>query len=163
KFTPKAPTYVVLGAFSERCASDNTKYSQVERDRLEDQARRAYQQALEIEPTNLAALTALARLYVKRGDHERAVATYQKAVHAYPKETQLWCELAMCHARKSEWDDALQSLRKAVELDPENRACNRSLGFCLARAGRIEESFAVFASVDGAASAHYNVARMLHH
>jgi tetratricopeptide (TPR) repeat protein len=163
KYTPKASTCVAFGAFSERCAADETKYNQVERDRLYDQARKAYQQALQIEPTNLAALTALARLYANRGDHARAVATYQKATRAHPTQLELWYELGMCHARNKEWDAALQSLRRAVALDPENRSSNRSLGFCLARAGRIDESFAVLAKLDGEASAHYNLARMLHH
>src|SRR5437867_13294831 len=58
KLTPKASTCVAFGAFSERCASDETKYSPVERDRLYDQARQAYQRALQIEPTSLAAQTA---------------------------------------------------------------------------------------------------------
>jgi tetratricopeptide (TPR) repeat protein len=163
KFTPKASTCVAFGTFSERCAADQAKYSPVEQDRLYDQARKAYQQALQVEPTNLAALSALARLYVNRGDHPRAVATYEKALQAYPKQTELWHELGMCHAMNKEWDTAAEKLRKAVELDPENRAFNRSLGFCLARAGRIDESYAVFAKVDGEANAHYNVARMLHH
>jgi tetratricopeptide (TPR) repeat protein len=162
-FTPKASTCVAFGAFSERCAADEIKYNQVERDRLYDQARKAYQQALQVEPANLQALTALARLYANRGEHDRAVATYQKAVAAHPKQVELHYELGMCCARKKEWNSAVQSLQKAVALDPENRACNRSLGLCLARAGRIDESFAVLAEVDGEAGAHYTVARMLHH
>jgi tetratricopeptide (TPR) repeat protein len=163
KHTPKAATCVAFGAFSERCAADTTKYSSVERDRLYDQARKAYQQALNIEPTNLEALSALARLYNKIGDREKAVATYEKAVRANPKKMELWYELGMCHAQQKEWDAALQNLRKAVELDPENRTCARSLGFCLARAGQINESVVLFAKFDGEAAAHYNVARMLHH
>jgi tetratricopeptide (TPR) repeat protein len=163
KRAPKASTCVAFGAFSERCAADTTKYSAVERDRLYDQARKAYQQALSIDPTNLEALSALARLYAKIGDREKAVATYEKAVRANPKKMELWYELGMSHAQQKEWDAALQNLRKAVELDPENRTCARSLGFCLARAGQIDESVAVFAKFDGEAAAHYNVARMLHH
>jgi tetratricopeptide (TPR) repeat protein len=154
---------VAFGAFSERCALDTARYGPVERDRLNDQARKAYQQALQIDPVNLEALSALSRLYVRIDDHDKAVATYQRAVQAHPKRTELWYELGMCHAQKKEWDLALTHIQKAVELDPENRMYARSFGFCLARAGRIDESVAVFARFDGEATAHYSVARMLHH
>ena len=163
KHPPKASTCVAFGAFSERCTLDTARYGPVERDRLNDQARKAYQQALQIDPANLEALSALARLYVRIADHDKAVATYERAVQAHPKRTELWYELGMCHAQKKEWDLALKHIQKAVELDPENRMYARSFGFCLARAGRVDESIAVFARFDGEAAAHYNVARMLHH
>jgi tetratricopeptide (TPR) repeat protein len=163
KLTPKASTCVAFGTFSERCAADETKYSPVERDRLYDQARQAYQRALQIEPTNLAAQGALAHLYVKRGDLPRALDLYHKAVADHPKEAELWHELGLCYARDKKWDQALENLKKAVDLDPENRTRTRSLGFCLVRAGRPDEGVAMFAKVDGEAMAHYQVARMLVH
>jgi Tfp pilus assembly protein PilF len=163
KLTPKASTCVAFGTFSERCAADETRYTPVERDRLYDQARQAYQRALQIEPTDLAAQAALAHLYVNRSDLPRALEVYQKAVSDHPKEPGVWYELGLCQARNKQWEAALQNLRRAVELDPENRTRARSLGFCLARAGHIDESYAVFAKIDGEAMAHYHVARMLLH
>ncbi len=162
KRQPKAATCVAYAVFSERSAADG-RCSPADQERLRDQARRAYQQALQIEPNDLPALTGLARLYVTLEDHERAVATYQKAIQAYPKDASLWHELGMCQARHKEWDPASQNLRQAVELDPENRVYSHSLGFCLARAGRYDESFVTFAKLDGEANAHYSLARMLHH
>src|SRR5262249_14502492 len=159
----KASTCVAFGTFSERCAADETKYTPVERDRLYDQARQAYQRALQIEPTNLAAQAALARMYVNRGDLPRALEAYQKGVADHPKETERWYELGRCYARNKQWEQALENLHQAVDLDPENRTRVRSLGFCLARTGNIDESFAVFAKLDGEAIAHYQVARMLLH
>jgi tetratricopeptide (TPR) repeat protein len=160
--TAKPATYIELGNFSMQAATDPRR-SPIEREQLHEQARKAYQKALEIDPKNLQALAAMARYYNTIGDHPRAVATYQRALQVYPREPVLYHELGMCHARYHEWDLALQSLGHAVQLDPENRPMLRSLAFCLARAGRYDESFRIFARLDGDAVAHYNLGRMLHH
>ncbi|HLN29328.1 MAG TPA: tetratricopeptide repeat protein [Gemmataceae bacterium] len=159
---PMASTCIACGEFCEKNAAD-PRHSPAEKERLLDQARKAYQQALEREPNNLAAFEALARLYTTLGDHAHAVATYEKAVQAHPEKASAWFELGMCHARSKEWEPALDNLRHAVELDPEDRTYNHFYGFCLARAGRYEESLAVFARVEEEGIAHYDLACMLHH
>jgi tetratricopeptide (TPR) repeat protein len=162
KRQPRAKTCVEYGRFREEEANAPGR-PPAERELLLDQARKMYQQALQVDPKNLPAFLALARLYSARGDHDRAVTTYQKAVKAHPKEAAVWSELGMCHARQKEWEPALRCLRKAVDLDPENRQAAHNLGYCLARSGRFEESLACFTRTDGEAKAHYNVARMLLH
>jgi tetratricopeptide (TPR) repeat protein len=158
----KPSTCVALGAAAEESAADERR-SPGEREQLRDRARQAYQQALKIDPKDLAALKALAKLYTTIGDHDRAVATYQRAIKNHPKDSSLLYDLGMYHARCKEWDAAIASLRRAIDLDPEQRLCVHSLGFCLARAGRYDESFAAFAKLEGEPVAHYNLARMLQH
>jgi tetratricopeptide (TPR) repeat protein len=159
---PHAATYVAAGDLAEK-TSDDPQRGPAERERLQEQARKAYQQAIALEPDYVPAHQALARLYLKLGDAEHAVATYQKVLKAHPKEAPLWFELGMCYSRQKQWDRALESLRQAVKLDPENRPYVNTLGFCLARAGRYDESLACFRKLSGPARAHYNLARMLHH
>jgi tetratricopeptide (TPR) repeat protein len=160
--TAKPGTYIELGNFSMQEANDPRR-SSVEKEQYYEQARRSYQKALEVEPKNLQALAAMARYYSAIDDRPRAVATYRRAVQLYPREALLYQELGMCHARWREWEPALANLSHAVELDPENRPLMRSLAYCLARVGRYDESFAMFARMDGEARAHYHLARMLHH
>jgi tetratricopeptide (TPR) repeat protein len=162
KRNPLPSTCVAFGTFSEHSAAA-PRISPAEQERLRDQARKAYQQALELDPKDLTALTALARLYITLDDSTHAVATYRRAVASHPQVAGLWHEMGMCHARYKEWEPALESLRHAVELEPEQRAYTHDLGFCLARCGQYDESLAVFAKLEGEASAHYDVARMLHH
>jgi tetratricopeptide (TPR) repeat protein len=162
KRQPKASTCVEMGRFQEAEANAPNRTG-AEREALLDQARKAYQQALEIDRKNVPAALALGRLYDGRGEHDRAVAMYQKTLKLHPKDPELWGELGMSHARYKEWEPALKCLNKAVELDPENRQASHNLGYCLARAGRYEESLASFTKTDGEAKAHYNLARMLHH
>jgi tetratricopeptide (TPR) repeat protein len=159
---PKPSTCVALGNFNEQSAADPRR-SPAEQEQLRERARRAYQQALKIDPNDRVALVALARLYITMDDHEHAVATYRQAVKIHPDDAALWYELGMCQARQKQWEPALDSLRRATELDPEQRLYAHSLGFCLARAGHYDESVAAFAKVEGTANAHYNLARMLHH
>ncbi len=158
----KPATCVAFGDFFERCAAD-PKRSSTERDHLRDDARKAYQQALQNDPNHLPALHALARLYNDMEDYARAVATYQNALKAHPQEKSLYYELGMTYARHKEWNPALENLRRAVQLDPEQRTYAHTYAFCLARAGRYDESLAAFARVEDEGNAHYNLARMLHH
>jgi tetratricopeptide (TPR) repeat protein len=159
---PRAATCIAYANLSEQAAAD-PRCTPSKSEQLRDQARKAYQQALRIEPGNLTALTGLARLYIAMDDQAHAIATYEKALQTHPREAALWYELGMCHARRKDLDSAVKNLRQAVDLDPEQRLYVHSLGFCLARAGRYDDSFAVFARLEGEASANYNLARMLHH
>jgi tetratricopeptide (TPR) repeat protein len=162
KRQPMPATLVSFGDVYQRGAAEPGRTA-AQKEQMLDQARKAYQQALKLDPKHVPAYVSLARLYESTDDHERAVASYRKALDLKPKDAELWHDLGMCQARKKEWDKALQALAKASDLDPENKAYARSLGFCQARAGQYEKSFATLSKVEGEAQAHYNVARMLHH
>lgn len=160
---PKASTCAAFGDFRAKQAATEPNVPDTERERYRDQARRAYQQALQIDPSYLPAYTGLARLYTELRDYDRAVATFQKALKAHPKEASLWFDLGMVYSRQKKWDPALENLQAALKLDPENRQYVTTFGYCLARAGRFEESVTVLAGVVGRGEAHYRVARMAHH
>jgi tetratricopeptide (TPR) repeat protein len=162
KRQPKAATCVAMATFREQLAAD-PKYGSTERERLHEEARAAYNQALRIDPKYIPAYIGLAKLYVTIGDNARAVETYQKGLEGHPKEPQLWFELGMYYAREKQWELAVKHLETASELNPENRQCINMIGFCLARAGRYDESLTYFEKAVGEGMAHYNVARMLHH
>lgn len=130
---------------------------------LREQARVAYEQALQIDPKHTPAYQGLGRLYVDLEDTGHAVETYQKGLKALPKEAALWYELGMVQGRRKEWGPALESLRKAAELQPANQQYANGLGYGLARAGQYDEALASFQRVNGEGRAHYKLARMLQH
>ena len=130
---------------------------------LRDTSRKAYQQALSIDPNCLSAYQGLTALYVSMKDYKHAIATYQDGLQHRPNEASLWYELGMCYARQKEWELALQHLNKAAELEPESRKYANALGYALARAGRYNDSLIVFERLQSESEAHYNLARMLHH
>jgi Tfp pilus assembly protein PilF len=159
---PHASTCVALGDVHAQEAND-ASCPPLRQEALRDRARRAYQQALEIDPTNKEALLALARLYVANKDHDRAIATFAKATQAHPNSPEPWYALGIYQCQCKEWDPAVENLRKALACDPENRQYANALGYCLARSGHFEESLACFEHVVGPGRAHYNLARMLLH
>jgi tetratricopeptide (TPR) repeat protein len=162
KRPPKPSTLVAFGDFQEREAA-NPERSPQDRERLYDQARRSYQEALELDPDNLGAHKALARLYVNIKDHDRAIATFEHALKAHPKEAPVWFDLGTYQMQCKEWAAAVENLRQAVALEPENRHFVKTLGFCLARSGRFDESLVCLEPAVGPAEAHYDVARMQLH
>src|SRR5262249_26422306 len=134
-----------------------------ERAVLRDEARRAYQQALKIDPNDVSSARALAGLYVKDGDYDRALATLHKVLKAHPQDAALWHDLAMIQARHREFDAALQSMYRALQLDPENRVYATTYGHLLARAERYDDAVTQFPPLLGPAMACYQVARMQQH
>jgi tetratricopeptide (TPR) repeat protein len=161
KRQPKPETFVAFGDFSAHEAEASTV--PVEKEQLQDRARRAYQDALKADPNCIAAQKALARLYVMSNDYSQAKETYDAALKQAPGDASLWFAAGMTYARTKEWGLAVEHLAKASELDPENRSYHRYLGFMLARAGRIDESLAAFGRYEGEAKAHYYLAEMLEH
>jgi tetratricopeptide (TPR) repeat protein len=158
---PKPSTCVALAVMREQTAL--TKQSPAERTELYDQARRAYQHAIKLDPQYAPAYKGLARLYETIQDHERAVETFHRAAQVSPKDHEVYYLMGMYHARQKQWQQALEALYRAVELDPENRRYLNDFGLCLARAGRYQDAFNVLRKTGGDAHAHYTLARMLEH
>jgi len=128
-----------------------------------DQARRAYQKDLKIDPHCLPAHRGLAQISLAEGNREAAYISFQASLKVFPREPSLWYALGMAHARNKEWPPAIEALSKACELAPSDRQTAHALGYCLARAGAYDQSLACFRRVDGEARAHYNLGRMLLH
>jgi tetratricopeptide (TPR) repeat protein len=162
KRQPLPSTCVALGNVNAS-AADDPQCPPLKQQELRETARKAYQQALQLDRNYLPALSALARLYVNLEDYPHAVATYERAIQVHPECAPLYHELGMCYARQKQWASAAPWLRQAVERDSESRQYAHTYGFCLARAGQLDESLAAFARLEGEANAHYNVARMLNH
>lgn len=131
--------------------------------KLRDDARRAYESVLKMDPNNVEAYRGLGRVYTHLGDYERAFATYQKATTKLPKSAALWHDYGHCHNRRKEWPQAIQCFQKALACEPDNRDVLKELGLTLARAGQFEQALTPLTRASGAAMAHYYVARMQLH
>src|SRR5262249_27236180 len=141
----------------------STMKPSAERTAVLEEARRAYQHALKLDPHYLPAYKGLARMYETVEDHDRAGETFRRAAQLHPRDAELWDLLGMCHARHKDWQPALEAMQKAVELDPENRRFANDFGLCLARTEHYQDAFNVLKRYGGEANAHYNLARMLEH
>src|SRR5947209_2951308 len=83
KRPPRPDTCVAAGDFYAHEAATRDNGSAVQ-EQMRESARKAYQQALQIEPRYLPAYHSLAQLYTAMDDHEHAIATYQKASSYHP-------------------------------------------------------------------------------
>lgn len=162
KRTPSAAMCLAVGQMREQ-DMDEPERTPAQRELLADHARKSYQQAIRLDPQNVPAHQALARLYVKLNQPEQALETFRKAVALKPTDAALCFEIGMCHSRQKQWEPALEALRKACELAPENRPYAQTLAYALARAGHYDESLATFQKVVSPAQSHVNLARMLLH
>ncbi len=160
--TPHASTCVAFGdwAASEANAPD---ISDSVRQTKREKARKAYQQALSIDPTYLPAYESLATLYSDLKDHSHAVATYRRAAQMFPNEPRVYYDLGKCYGSDKQWEAAIQALARAVQLDPENRQYVDTLGWMQARVGLYDDSLTTFRKVHDVAEAHYRLALMLEH
>jgi tetratricopeptide (TPR) repeat protein len=157
----KPATLVSLGAFREQMAEQLAK-NPADRERVMNEARIAYAQAIKSDPKYVPAYIGMARHWEKVDQHEKAVHTYQEALKLAPRESGLWFEVGMCHARHREWEPALANIVKAIELDRDNRKFISSHALCLYLAGQREDGLARLKKLYGEAEAHYNLAWMLH-
>jgi tetratricopeptide (TPR) repeat protein len=153
---------VAAADFFMQEAAGKAGYPLVQQD-LYQRARKAYQQATQLDAKFLPGYHGLANLYLTLDDYDHAIATYHKAIQLAPNAAQLSFDLGMCYCRKKDWPNGLQNLSRAVELDPENRRYVDVLGYTLARIGRYDESLTCFNRVQPKAQAHYHLALMLHH
>jgi tetratricopeptide (TPR) repeat protein len=161
KRSPKAATEIAFGKMRESEAdSEAMKQNPETRSAFRDEARKAYQQALKIDPNNLEAYRSLGRLYVKVGDFERAQDVYKKAMAKNPKDASLWYELGLCHNRQKNFAEGVRCFSKALEHEPENREYLKKLGYTLAWTGKVDQGLVYLTQAHGAAQAHFKIACM---
>jgi tetratricopeptide (TPR) repeat protein len=158
KRPPKPATCVAMGEYREQ-GSQDPGFGPADQARLREEARMAYQQAINLDPGYVPAYKALAHLYSSTGDHGRAVATYEQALKTKPKDPSLHFDYGMTLARHKEWPQAIEQFKAAHELDPDNRTLANTLAYALAMSRRFDESLAVFTQTVGQAQAYFNVAK----
>ncbi len=159
KKTPQPATCVAAGDFNAKEAAAET--SATARREKQETARKAYEQAISLDPHYLPAYLSLARFEVALKDHTDAEATYSKAARLSPKEPRVFFEMGKCYVGEAKWDAAIQAFSHAAELDPKNRPYVDTLAWVQARAGHYDDSLATFRRQYDEVEAHYKLAQML--
>jgi tetratricopeptide (TPR) repeat protein len=161
KRKPKPETEIKYGQMKEdQAESDAAKQNPEGRAQLHDEARKAYQQALKLDPNNLEASKCLGRLYTKLSDFERAQEVYKKAMAKYPKNAEIWYDLGMCHNRRKDFNESVRCFSKALDLEPENRKYLKMLGYTLAWTGKVDQGLIYLTRAHGPALAQFRIGCM---
>ncbi|HZZ78707.1 MAG TPA: tetratricopeptide repeat protein [Gemmataceae bacterium] len=166
KHDASAATEIAFGKMKEiEADSPQYKAHPEAQAKLRDDARKAYQKAVQTDPNNIEAQRHLGRIYVKMGDIDRAQDVYRKALAKHPKEGSLWYDFGLCHTRRAattkDFTESMRCFNKALELEPENRDYLKMLGMTLAWVGQLDAALSRLSLAQGAPMAHYNIARIL--
>ncbi len=116
-----------------------------------------YTKALEVEPTNEAALLSLARLYARQDQHLQAAEFFNKAIAVKP-QAGIYNELASVYQKQGKVTEAQASVQRAIQLDPSNARYRNNLAGMLVVGGRSDEAIKQLEQVFPPAVANYNVA-----
>ena len=111
--------------------------------RTED-AKRAYQEIIQVAPQQVEAHHRLAVLLSREGECQAAEVYYRQALQIEPANARLLGDQGYNYYLQEKWDEAESSLRRAIELDSRLVHARNNLGMLLARTGREQEAMNQF-------------------
>ncbi len=114
-----------------------------------------YEEARRSDP-NAPVAHALALLYDKQGEVERAQAEFAIAFKATPQDVELLVDMAHFSSEHGNFSESEKLLRQALALKPDNERAWVGLGLVLGRQGHYEESYDAFAKILSRDEAHAN-------
>jgi tetratricopeptide (TPR) repeat protein len=79
-----------------------------------------FKKAIELDPGNAKAYTALAKLYRNQGKFSEAEGLYKKAIELDPGNAETYIEWAKLYRDQGKFSEAEGLFKKAIELDPGN-------------------------------------------
>jgi tetratricopeptide (TPR) repeat protein len=159
---PKPETMVALGDVRLEASHDESK-TPLECENLRNEARRAYQAALDTKPDFAPAIKGMAKIYEDQGMGEQAIAQYARITQLSPKDGDAWFVLGVCQGRRAkDWEAANQSFQRAIEIEPDNQRYRRWLGWTLAIQGSSEEAMKQLVLVMPEPQARREVAEIAH-
>lgn len=128
---PRDRAYMFLGAAYEDLS-------------LHDEAERAYESALAINPHNATVLSNLGLVSERKGDLARARLLYAQALEANPRSAYAHNNLGVLLHREGLHREALPLLQRATELDPRLATAYANLARCHAHLGEFAAAQAAF-------------------
>ena len=91
------------------------------RDLRVDEALRAYERSLEIDPGNRMAIAALGPIYTELGELDRGRAMLTQFLRMRPDDVKATAYLGIIHQRRGEFAEAEQMFERALAIQPDSR------------------------------------------
>ena len=110
------------------------------RGKLYAEAREAFAQAMELQPTAVLPVIEMARVFLREGKVETARTFAQDAVKMTPSSSYAWNTLGRVELAEKSLDAAITSFTRACEENPDNAYAWNNLGLTLMRQARYEEA-----------------------
>lgn len=121
-------------------------------------AMESYTKALESEANNPQALTNIARLHFRQGNHKMAAEFFKRAIAQQPDDAGLHNDLGLTLSKLDDYLGATQSLSKALAIAPGTSRYANNLASVRFEAGDVHSAFQVLANNNKPAVAHFNMA-----
>jgi len=98
--------------------------------------------SLELDQNYMPAYSALAALYIRSKQEERAIAQYQKIINLRPDNATPYTLIGMLEYQRKNYDAAIESYRKALEKDPNAVIAANNLAWVYAETnkGNLDEA-----------------------
>jgi choline-sulfatase len=125
-------------AVAARTAANESRGSSA--DALRDEAQRAEQAALVLEPASAAALNGAGLLAIDAGHAADAVKAFERAAAADSNNAPYWTNLGNARRAIGDRAGAEQAYRHALEIDPRTANAANGLGVLLVEASRFAEA-----------------------
>lgn len=106
-------------------------------------AEKALDSALQVDPENEDALTALAMMYADLGDTSKAIEKLKALTDKNPSERTL-AILAAQYEQMNDYKSAVEVLKRAIALAPDDERLQRGLAQDLLESGKFDESLAIY-------------------
>ena len=121
-------------------------------------AMESYSKALERETNHTPALTNIARLHFRQGNHRQAAAFFKKAIAQAPDDSELHHDMGLALSRLGRRDEAIERISHALSLSPDNSQYANHLATVQFESGDQEAAFASLKANSNPAVAHFNMA-----
>ncbi len=105
------------------------------------------QKALEIHPTDVKTLLALAEIHEEQEEYSKVIQYYQRVVKLEPERHALVSRLARLAFENKKWKTAIPYLLQILDRHPDSKKSLRRLGIALIRIGEYERGIAILRSL----------------
>lgn len=112
--------------------------------KLNEEAKKHYKRAVELNPLNFDALINLGVILQAQEDYDSAEDYFNKALLLQPNSSKLFNNRGNLFFKKNEYELAEKNYRKAILLEPDNPEFLFNLGNCCFQQGFIEDAIGLF-------------------
>jgi tetratricopeptide (TPR) repeat protein len=109
-----------------------------------DDAIRAYEEAIKIDPNYDKAWNGKGCSLTRKGEFDQAIEAYNKAIELNGSYAEAWNNKGWTHNCQGKYDDALNDCEKAIEIDPIYADAWNNKGWALCNLNRYDEALEAF-------------------
>jgi len=135
----KSPSALRVIAYRNRGITYNKKS-------LHELATFDFDEALKLDPKDLATLGARGNAYAQRGLYDPAVADLTEILRLNPRSGKAFNDRGLIHLRKGDIDTAASDFEAALQINPQNAHALNNRALVSARRGRLDDAIAGFSA-----------------